>query len=35
MPGAGDVIEGPDGFKLVLLRTGAETNGEPLEMEAT
>jgi hypothetical protein len=35
MPRAGDFIEGADGFKLVLLRTGAETDGELLEMEAT
>jgi hypothetical protein len=32
---AGQEIEGPDGFRLRLLRTGAETNGEALEMEAT
>jgi mannose-6-phosphate isomerase-like protein (cupin superfamily) len=32
---AGQEIEGPDGFRLLLERTGAETNGEALEMEAT
>jgi len=32
---AGDVIEGPGGVRLLLVRTGAETDGELLEMEAT
>ena len=32
---AGQEIEGPDGFRLRLLRTGAETGGELLEMEAS
>jgi len=35
MPAAGDVIEGHDGFRLRLVRTGAETDGAVLEMEAT
>jgi quercetin dioxygenase-like cupin family protein len=35
VPGAGDVIEGPNGYRLRLVRTGAETDGELLEMEAT
>jgi quercetin dioxygenase-like cupin family protein len=29
------VIKGPGGFELQLVRTGAETSGEVLEMEAT
>jgi quercetin dioxygenase-like cupin family protein len=32
---AGQVIEGHGGFALRLVRTGAETDGELLEMEAT
>jgi quercetin dioxygenase-like cupin family protein len=32
---AGQVIKGPGGFELLLVRTGAETDGELLEMEAT
>jgi quercetin dioxygenase-like cupin family protein len=32
---AGQLIEGPGGFTLRLLRTGAETDGELLDMEAT
>lgn len=32
---AGQEIQGPDGFRLLLVRTGAETDGELLEMEAT
>jgi quercetin dioxygenase-like cupin family protein len=32
---AGQEIEGPGGFRLRLIRTGAETDGELLEMEAT
>jgi hypothetical protein len=32
---AGQVIEGPGGYRLLLVRTGAETGGELLEMEAT
>jgi mannose-6-phosphate isomerase-like protein (cupin superfamily) len=32
---AGQVIKGPGGFELQLVRTGAETDGELLEMEAT
>jgi quercetin dioxygenase-like cupin family protein len=32
---AGQLIEGPGGFALRLLRTGAETGGELLDMEAT
>jgi quercetin dioxygenase-like cupin family protein len=35
MASAGQVIEGPGGFQLHLVRTGAETGGELLEMEAT
>jgi quercetin dioxygenase-like cupin family protein len=35
MAHAGQVIEGRDGFRLRLVRTGAETGGELLEMEAT
>ena len=35
MAHAGQVIEGPDGFRLRLIQTGAETDGELLEMEAT
>ena len=34
MAHAGQEIEGPDGFRLLLLRTGDETGGELLEMEA-
>ena len=32
---AGQEIEGADGFRLRLLRTGAESDGEVLEMEAS
>ena len=32
---AGQEIHGPDGFRLRLIRTAAETDGELLEMEAT
>jgi quercetin dioxygenase-like cupin family protein len=35
MARAGDEIKGPDGHRLRLVRTGAETDGELLEMEAT
>ena len=35
MAHAGQVLEGPGGFRLRLVRTGAETDGELLEMEAT
>jgi quercetin dioxygenase-like cupin family protein len=35
MAHAGREIHGPDGFRLHLLKTGAETGGEVLEMEAT
>jgi quercetin dioxygenase-like cupin family protein len=35
MAHAGQEIEGADGFRLHLLKTGGETNGELLEMEAT
>ena len=35
MPHAGQEIRGPDGFRLRLVRTAAETGGELLEMEAT
>ena len=35
MAHAGQVIEGHGGFELRLVRTGAETDGELLEMEAT
>ena len=35
MARAGQVIKGPGGFQLHLVRTGAETGGEVLEMEAT
>jgi len=31
---AGQEIHGPDGFRLLLVRTGDETGGELLEMEA-
>ena len=31
----GQEIQGPDGFRLRLVRTGDETGGELLEMEAT
>jgi quercetin dioxygenase-like cupin family protein len=34
-PHAGQEIEGNDGFRLLLVRTAAETDGELLEMEAT
>ena len=29
------MIKGPGGFELQLVKTGAETDGEVLEMEAT
>jgi quercetin dioxygenase-like cupin family protein len=32
---AGQEIHGPDGFRLRLVRTAAETDGEVLEMEAS
>ncbi len=35
MPHAGQEIHGPDGYLLRLVQTGAETDGELLEMEAT
>ncbi len=35
MAQAGQEIEGPDGFRLLLVRTGSETDGELLEMEAS
>jgi quercetin dioxygenase-like cupin family protein len=35
MAHAGQELEGPGGFRLLLVRTGAETGGELLEMEAT
>ena len=35
MAHAGQEIQGPNGFRLRLIRTGAETGGELLEMEAT
>jgi quercetin dioxygenase-like cupin family protein len=35
MARAGDEIMGQDGFRLRLVRTAAETDGEVLEMEAT
>lgn len=35
MAHAGQVIEGPDGYRLLLDETGAETDGARLEMEAT
>jgi mannose-6-phosphate isomerase-like protein (cupin superfamily) len=35
MPQAGQVIRGPGGFTLRLVKTWAETDGELLEMEAT
>src|SRR4051794_1105735 len=35
MAQAGQVISGQGGFRLRLLRTAAETDGEVLEMEAT
>ena len=35
MARAGQEIGGPGGFSLLLVRTGAETDGEVLEMEAT
>ncbi len=34
MAHAGQELEGPGGFRLRLIRTGAETRGELLEMEA-
>ena len=34
MAHAGQELEGPGGFRLRLIRTGAETGGELLEMEA-
>jgi quercetin dioxygenase-like cupin family protein len=35
MAHAGQELEGPNGFRLRLVRTAAETGGEVLEMEAT
>ena len=35
MAHAGQELHGPDGFKLRLVKTGAETGGELLEMEAS
>lgn len=35
MAHAGQVIHGPDGYRLHLVRTGAETGGALLEMEAS
>ena len=35
MAHAGQKIQGPDGFRLLLVRTGNETGGELLEMEAS
>ena len=35
MAQAGQVIHGPGGFQLRLVRTGTETDGEVLEMEVT
>src|SRR3954469_19660226 len=35
MAHAGQCIEGRDGFRLTLLETGAETDGDRLVMEAT
>lgn len=35
MAHAGQEIHGQDGFRLLLVRTAAETGGEVLEMEAT
>jgi quercetin dioxygenase-like cupin family protein len=35
MAHAGQEIHGPEGFRLLLVRTAAETGGEVLEMEAT
>jgi len=35
MPHAGQEIHGQGGFRLLLVRTAAETGGEVLEMEAT
>jgi quercetin dioxygenase-like cupin family protein len=32
---AGQQLEGPGGFRLLLVKTAAETDGELLEMEAT
>jgi quercetin dioxygenase-like cupin family protein len=34
MAQAGQELHGHDGYRLVLVRTGAQTNGELLEMEA-
>jgi hypothetical protein len=34
MAGKGDVIEGFGGFRLTLVQTGDETDGELLQMEA-
>ncbi len=35
MAHAGQELEGPGGFRLLLVKTAAETDGELLEMEAT
>ena len=35
MAEAGEELHGPDGFRLLLVKTGAETDGELLEMEAS
>ena len=35
MAAAGEELRGADGFRLLLVKTGAETDGELLEMEAT
>lgn len=35
MPHSGQEIHGRDGFRLLVLRTGDETDGQRLEMEAT
>jgi quercetin dioxygenase-like cupin family protein len=35
MASAGQELHGPNGYRLRLVRTGAETDGEVLEMEAT
>jgi mannose-6-phosphate isomerase-like protein (cupin superfamily) len=32
---AGDVIDGPDGYRMLLLQTGEETGGELLQMDVT
>ncbi|HEX6117418.1 MAG TPA: cupin domain-containing protein, partial [Solirubrobacterales bacterium] len=34
MAEAGQELHGPEGFRLVLVKTGAETGGELLQMEA-